>query len=160
MKLKTTNTINKTNQTNKKGNREVLAYKLVFGKNDESKTYFDGRVCEHYKVPGLKTKIGVYKTIDEAMTQFRNLVFRKGTKTYNIIIDDETINEIKKEKTSFQCPQTNACRCLKNAFFHCNVNRRFLQVKTARVLIQKFPFILVHLAVSAVPLPAAGTGGQ
>ena len=97
MKLKTTNTINKTNQTNKKGNREVIAYKLVFGKNDESKTYFDGRVCEHYKVPGLKTKIGVYKTIDEAMTQFRNLVFRKGTKTYNIIIDDETINEVKKE---------------------------------------------------------------
>ena len=31
------------------------------------------------------------------MTQFRNLVFRKGTKTYNIIIDDETINEVKKE---------------------------------------------------------------
>jgi hypothetical protein len=97
MKLKTTNTINKTTQTNKRGNREVIAYKLVFGKNDESKTYFDGRVCEHYKVPGLKTKIGVYKTIDEAMTQFRNLVFRKGTKTYNIIIDDETINEVKKE---------------------------------------------------------------
>jgi len=68
--------------------------------------------------------------------------------------------KIKKEKTSFHVRKLPLAGRLKNAFFHCNLNGRFLQAKTARSLIQKFPVKLVHLAVSEGFPPAAGTGAR